>query len=144
MIEDAGGTFLITHLVRQTITTPLTTPTTPVDVPDTTVVQGPVGQPLPTVSGVPTVYHYTTTDANGQTTVIRDTFTPSFPPSTNPPPPTASGTILPYSSWLSIIGTNTIPPSNAALPAWQLPGATLGIAASLAAILTGALITIAI
>jgi hypothetical protein len=68
--------------------------------------QGPVGQPAPTGVQGPTVYTYTTTDANGVTIAVVDTFTPSF--ATGPQTRTLmSGTILGYSSWLGIIGTNT-------------------------------------
>jgi hypothetical protein len=49
-----------------------------------------------------------TTDANGDTVVSTDIFTPTF----SPFPTTVSsftGTILGFSQWTSLIGTNTVP-----------------------------------
>ncbi|KAH9068257.1 hypothetical protein EDB83DRAFT_2377839 [Lactarius deliciosus] len=70
--------------------------------------QGPVGQPgtTPETPGGPTPFVYTTTDANGNYVTVSATFTPTFP-QTIPYTPTASGTILKYSDWLSQIGNNT-------------------------------------
>lgn len=81
--------------------------------------QGPVGQPAPTGVATATVYTYTTTDANGVTTGIVDTFTPTYYQSQQSPTPT-TGTILNYSSWLSMVGTNT-----AASSSQQASGATI-------------------
>jgi hypothetical protein len=71
--------------------------------------QGPVGQPAASNTGQ-TVYFYTTTNALGQTTQLVATFTPTFP-ATKQPSASSSGTILNYSEWLSMIGTNTGTPS---------------------------------
>ena len=71
--------------------------------------QGPVGQPGTTPTGQ-IVYYYTTTNAVGQTTVLQATFTPTFPATRVPSAP-SSGTILQYSQWLSMVGTNTVTPS---------------------------------
>jgi hypothetical protein len=65
-----------------------------------------VGQPAATGVQTPTVYTYTTTNANGVTTAVIDTFTPTFYQSAQSSP-LSTGTILDYSQWLSIIGTNT-------------------------------------
>lgn len=75
---------------------------------------GPVGQPAsaPAVPGGPTPYDYTTTDANGNTVVLQGVFTPTGPQTVLPVQST-TGTILGYSQWLSIIGTNTAPASAA-------------------------------
>ena len=73
----------------------------------TTQNQGPVAQPAATETGQ-TTYVYTTTDADGDTTVIQAIFTPSFIESTVLPSETFTGTVLGYSQWLSIIGTNTV------------------------------------
>ncbi|KAF8558099.1 hypothetical protein OG21DRAFT_1481639 [Imleria badia] len=75
---------------------------------------GPVGQPAsePLTPGGPTPYEYTTTDANGNTVVMQGVFTPTGP-QTALPAPTATGTILGYSQWLSMIGTHTAPASAA-------------------------------
>lgn len=73
-------------------------------------------QPAPTATGAgtPTVYTYTTTDAAGATTAIIDTFTPTYYQSEVSPTPW-TGTILNYSSWLAMIGTNTAPAGAAAV-----------------------------
>jgi len=95
-------------------TTPTTTTTTePVD-------QGPVGQPAPTGAATPTIFTYTTTDANGVTTAVIDTFTPSFIQSAQSPV-LSTGTILDYSQWLSIVGTNTNNAQAAQATSGQLP-----------------------
>ena len=81
-------------------TTPTsTTPTTP-----TTLGQGPVGQPASTTAsaGGPTPFIYTTV-ANGVTEVVTATFTPTNP-TTSLVTPTVTGTILDFSSWMSIYG----------------------------------------
>lgn len=68
----------------------------------------PVQAPAPTGSATPTVYTYTTTNAAGAATAIVDTFTPTYYQSAVSPSPW-TGTIINYSSWLGIIGTNTAP-----------------------------------
>jgi len=66
--------------------------------------QGPVGQPAatPETPGGPTPFTYTTTDANGNYVATTGIFTPSFP-ATTPFTPTGTGTVLPYSVWLSMV-----------------------------------------
>ncbi|KAH9959667.1 hypothetical protein BC827DRAFT_1384663 [Russula dissimulans] len=66
--------------------------------------QGPVGQPAetPENAGGPTPFTYTTTDANGNYVATTGVFTPSFP-ATTPFTPTGTGTVLPYSVWLSMV-----------------------------------------
>ncbi|TDL25644.1 hypothetical protein BD410DRAFT_784684 [Rickenella mellea] len=98
--------------------------------------QGPVGQPPPTVAGGVTTYKYTTTDANGDMTVIHDTFTPSFATTGTPAKPTLSGTIMQYSAFLSMVGNNTVPVSNNAITPLKIPSHVWGIAA---VVLAGAL-----
>jgi len=79
----------------------------------TLVPQGPVGQPAATNPGQ-TIYFYTTTNANGQPTEIMATFTPTYQAATGPPYVAPSnGTVLNYSQWLSMVGTNTGTPSAA-------------------------------
>ncbi|KAI0833773.1 hypothetical protein BC628DRAFT_1345271 [Trametes gibbosa] len=117
----------------QTLQTLTTTTTTPLDGQ-----QGPVGQPAPTVANAgPTIYTYTTTDAGGDTIAVVDTFTPTFVISTTwtgAPP----GTIVPYNSWLSLVGTNTVAAEvNGAIARWALQHRWLGIAASLCAGVAG-------
>ncbi|KAF7967283.1 hypothetical protein HWV62_44651 [Athelia sp. TMB] len=72
----------------------------------------PVQQPAPTGAGTPTIYTYTTTNSAGVTTAVIDTFTPTYYQSEVSPPP-YTGTVLDYSSWLAIIGTNTAPAAQA-------------------------------
>lgn len=71
--------------------------------------QGPVEQ-SPDVPGVagPTSYIYSTTNAAGATITVAAIFTPTFAPTTVVVP-TASGTILQYSDWLTQVGTHTVP-----------------------------------
>ncbi|KAI5998824.1 hypothetical protein EDD15DRAFT_2242061 [Pisolithus albus] len=57
--------------------------------------------------GGPTPYTYTTTNALGQTVALQGIFTPTGP-ATVLPTPTTTGTILDYSSWLAMVGTNTV------------------------------------
>ncbi|KAI0322143.1 hypothetical protein OF83DRAFT_17632 [Amylostereum chailletii] len=71
--------------------------------------QGPVGQPAATSNaevGGPTPFTYTTTDAQGNVIQVEATFTPSFP-QTQQPNPATTGTILAYSDWLGLVGTQT-------------------------------------
>ncbi|KAJ3476138.1 hypothetical protein NLI96_g11370 [Meripilus lineatus] len=112
----------VTSIVQTLAATPTSPPsvvTASIGGPD--VQQGPVGQPAPTLQQAPsTVYTYTTTDANGNTVAIVDTYTPSFP-SSRPPVRITSGSILPYSEWLSLVGTNTVLPAHsAAMVRWSL------------------------
>ncbi|KAJ7346843.1 hypothetical protein DFH08DRAFT_869534 [Mycena albidolilacea] len=61
--------------------------------------QGPVGQPGATgTPGAPTPFTYTTTDANGETTAVIATFTPSFA-TTVIPAQTFQATVLDYSAY---------------------------------------------
>ncbi|KIJ66803.1 hypothetical protein HYDPIDRAFT_85163 [Hydnomerulius pinastri MD-312] len=80
----------------------------------TSVPVGPVGQPAPTPveAGGPTPYTYTTTNADGETVALEGIFTPTGP-ATVLPNPTTTGTVLNYSSWKAMVGTNTVP-ANAA------------------------------
>ncbi|KAG6369398.1 hypothetical protein JVT61DRAFT_6444 [Boletus reticuloceps] len=82
--------------------------------PTTATQVGPVGQPgtTPVAPGGPTPYQYTTTDANGNQVVLQGVFTPTGPQSVLPAA-TTTGTVLPYSQWLSMIGTYTAPASAA-------------------------------
>ncbi|KIK28905.1 hypothetical protein PISMIDRAFT_90197 [Pisolithus microcarpus 441] len=57
--------------------------------------------------GGPTPYTYTTTNALGQTVALEGIFTPTGP-ATVLPTPTTTGSILNYSSWLAMVGTNTV------------------------------------
>ncbi|KAF8224134.1 hypothetical protein L208DRAFT_1410701 [Tricholoma matsutake] len=74
--------------------------------------QGPVGQPAPTViqPGGVTPYVYTTV-VGGVTQVLSDNFTPSSPP-TVLPSVGSSGSIMPYSVYLSIYGPQSTSPAN--------------------------------
>ncbi|KAF9243560.1 hypothetical protein BU15DRAFT_43122 [Melanogaster broomeanus] len=82
-------------------TSPTATSTTPVQV-------GPVGQPASEPpAGGPTPYTYTTTNADGETIEVVGTFTPTGP-ATVLPTPTTTGSILNYSQWQSMVGTNTL------------------------------------
>ncbi|KLO15254.1 hypothetical protein SCHPADRAFT_902536 [Schizopora paradoxa] len=110
------------------------TSTAPATIPN--VQQGPVGVPGPTLPNQPTVYRYTTTDAAGDTLVLTDTFTVSFPPASTPSQ-TLTGSIIPFSVWQSLVGTNTVPVSNAALEKWRIPSTSLYIGGMLAAGLIG-------
>ncbi|TFK40101.1 hypothetical protein BDQ12DRAFT_680351 [Crucibulum laeve] len=95
---EAESSSVTTATTSSTTTSTTSTATTP------TGQQGPVGQPGPTTGtpGGPTPYTYTTV-VDGVTTAIADTFTPTDI-KTTPVTPTASGTILDYSSWLSVYG----------------------------------------
>ncbi|KAI0353794.1 hypothetical protein OH77DRAFT_1552368 [Trametes cingulata] len=122
--------------VTQTLYT-LTTSTTPAaDVPAGQ--QGPVGAPPATTANAgPTVYTYTTTDAGGATIQVVDTFTPTFMTTStwlSAPP----GTILDYSSWRSMVGTNTVAPAiSAASARWSLQPRWAVIATTLCAGMVG-------
>ncbi|KAI0249816.1 hypothetical protein BJV78DRAFT_1283636 [Lactifluus subvellereus] len=90
--------------------------------------QGPVGQPgaTPENPGGPTPYVYTTTNANGNYIPVSATFTPSFR-STTPYTPTGSGTVLQYSAWLSMVGSNTGAANNPVASAATNPASRLGV-----------------
>ena len=106
--------------------------------------QGPVGQPAATTDdGGATPFTYTTTDAEGNTIQVVATFTPTFP-ATTPFTPSHTGTILAYTDWLKVAGTQTRAFSgsgatvNAALSIGQRAGAmAMTIAAG---VLSGALL----
>ncbi|KAL5526315.1 hypothetical protein ACEPAF_8038 [Sanghuangporus sanghuang] len=72
----------------------------------TTQNQGPVGQPATTTETSVTTYQYTTTDAAGNTQVLQDVYTPTSHVTTVSAL-TFAGTIVDYSSWVGLIGTNT-------------------------------------
>ncbi|EIN04937.1 hypothetical protein PUNSTDRAFT_122627 [Punctularia strigosozonata HHB-11173 SS5] len=104
---DAAGDTVTEQILTTLTTTTTTALTTTTPTTTTTPPQGPVGEPTPTQAGV-TVYIYTTTDANGDTVVSSDTFTATF----SSFPTTVSsftGTVLGYSDWTSMVGTNTVP-----------------------------------
>ncbi|KAI0364310.1 hypothetical protein BV20DRAFT_974575 [Pilatotrama ljubarskyi] len=114
----------------QTLTT--TTPAVPAGQ------QGPVGAPPATTANAePTIYTYTTTDAGGDTIQVVDTFTPTFTTTStwlSAPP----GTILDYSSWRSMVGTNTVAPAiSGASARWSLEPRWAAIATSLCAGMMG-------
>ncbi|KAF7773317.1 hypothetical protein Agabi119p4_5484 [Agaricus bisporus var. burnettii] len=83
-------------LAAATTTTPTTTPTPPG--------QGPVDEPAATTGTPfgPTPFTYTT-EIDGVTTAVLDTFSPTDI-ATTPFTPTASGTVWEYSDWLSSFG----------------------------------------
>ncbi|KAF8149813.1 hypothetical protein B0H34DRAFT_731266 [Crassisporium funariophilum] len=97
-----------TTQVIQTISTPPSTAATTSDD------KGPVAQPPATTGtpGGPTPYTYTTV-INGVTNVLTDVFTPTSP-ATVTVTAGASGTVLDYSSWLSIYGPTHTPKTGAA------------------------------
>ncbi|KAI0951611.1 hypothetical protein AcW1_008614 [Taiwanofungus camphoratus] len=115
-----------------TTTSPTTTATT-----TTPLQQGPVGQPPATTAGGGTgttiAFQYTTTNAAGATVVEQATFIPTFAPTTEPVP-ASSGTILDYSEWLGMVGTNTVAASSGVSPRWTPERKWFGMAI---AILTG-------
>lgn len=105
--------------------------------------QGPVGAPAPIDGPASTyIYTYTTTDAAGtfslcpnistvlihlpagDFTAIVDTYTPTAP-TTAPFTPTGTGTILNYSAYLSMIGTNTVAPDFSASSRITVPRSLL-------------------
>lgn len=93
--------------------------------------QGPVGQPGTTADG-PTIFSYTTTDAAGGVEVVTATFTPTYQPP-NPVTPTMTGTVLSYSDWLSIIGTNTVAATSSGIARWSPSSAAISFSASMGA-----------
>jgi len=92
-----------------------------------TIQQGPVGQPAAEApAGGPTPYTYTTVNADGETVVLQGIFTPTGP-ATVLPNPTTTGVILNYSSWLKMVGTNTVPASAATRVSFHVSGGWYGI-----------------
>lgn len=73
------------------------------------------------------------------TTAIIDTFTPTFF-TAQQSPATISGTVLDYSQWLSMIGTNTVPAAQATGgQITLLPSALYGVlGAAVSCVLSGA------
>ncbi|EPQ54145.1 hypothetical protein GLOTRDRAFT_139526 [Gloeophyllum trabeum ATCC 11539] len=114
--QDAEGllttetleTLPLTNTRTRTTATTDTTTTTPTLATTTTTTPVPqvVGQPGPSPATGAIPYQYTTVVA-GATQVIQDTYTPTFPVIT-PVIPTSTGTVLDYSQWLSMVGTNTV------------------------------------
>ncbi|KAH8112665.1 hypothetical protein DFH11DRAFT_1545630 [Phellopilus nigrolimitatus] len=82
-----------------------------------------------------TTFQYTTTDAEGDTTVIQATFTPSFNTIVVSPSQTFTGTVLGYSQWLSLVGTNTVAADSASSggPKLHHVSRTLSVGAALLA-----------
>ena len=70
-------------------------------------------QAPPVLSHILLAYSYATTNQLGQVITVTDVFTPSFSKA-NTPPTLSTGSILQYTDWLSIVGTNTVPPKQAA------------------------------
>lgn len=58
-------------------------------------------------------YAYVTTNQQGQVMTVTDVFTPSFPKA-DTPPTLSTGSVLQYTDWLTMVGTNTVPPKQAA------------------------------
>jgi len=98
------------------------------------------------------------------TTLILETISPAAPPrstsintapigqvqttlpgqTTNPYTALATGTVLGYSDWLTMVGTNTVPASSAGMPRWKLDRVWYGVLSSLAAgVLGGAWVVLA-
>lgn len=98
----ATSTSLTTSPASAATQTTSSTTTKATTTPDSQ--QGPVGQPAetPETPGGPTPFTYTTTDANGNYVATTGVFIPSFA-ATTPFTPTVTGTILPYSVWLSMV-----------------------------------------
>lgn len=122
------------HSVVHSQTVIATTTQAQVTVPTTDAGQvGPIGQPQSTLPGQSeTPFTYTTTNAEGLTVAVVATFTPSFP-ATVPRTGLATGTILSYSQWLSMVGTNTVAAdsSSAGAKRWSVSGKWVGIIAGL-------------
>ncbi|KIP10980.1 hypothetical protein PHLGIDRAFT_125118 [Phlebiopsis gigantea 11061_1 CR5-6] len=135
-----------------TSSTPLTSTTTPatatpvVVTPATTPDQvGPVGAPPTTTGDGPTVYTYTTTNPNGATIAVIDTFTPVYAPST-PFTPATTGTIWDFSSYVAAAGTNTATSNlvSGSLLRMKMSGTLAGLSAGfVVGILTGAWVAFA-
>ncbi|KAL5634837.1 hypothetical protein ACGC1H_002759 [Rhizoctonia solani] len=96
-----------------------------------------VGQPEPTTGEAgPTIYTYTTVDANGNTQTGIDTYTPTYDV-TSVAHSVPAGTIIPYSQYTSMYaggstGSNQI---NGAGRQWAGAGVLMGVAAGLALVL---------
>ncbi|OCH94906.1 hypothetical protein OBBRIDRAFT_788909 [Obba rivulosa] len=138
-----------TTQILETLTTPALATTPPTTIAPTTapavqqVQQGPVGAP-PATPAVqePTSYIYTTTDANGNTIALTATFTPTSPAMLTHS--TISGSIMAYSQWLGLVGTNTVVPSSNGATPFALERRWLGMAAgTLAGALGGAWLLLA-
>ncbi|KAL4066798.1 hypothetical protein V8B97DRAFT_1948992 [Scleroderma yunnanense] len=113
----AAVTSILSTLQPSTTSNPLLTAKTSTST--TTTSTSPLGggvneqpQSEPLTPGGPTPYSYTTTNAAGNPIVVQGIFTPTAP-ATVLPSPTTTGTIINYSSWLGMVGTNTVP-ANAA------------------------------
>jgi hypothetical protein len=65
-----------------------------------------------------TSYEYTTVDQFGATTIIHDTFTPTYNVLPSPSPP-GVGTVLPLNQWTALIGTNTVGSPTSAATSWH-------------------------
>jgi len=108
---------------------------------------GPVQSPGSAPTGITAItYTYTTTDADGDNTAIVAVFTPTQP-ATQPPPTLPSGTVWDYSSWLSLVGTNTaqanVINSTSGAMTWRLGGHAVAAGATVfAGALAGALVVL--
>ena len=87
-------------------------------------------------AGLPTPFTYTTTDANGNYVQRVGTFVPTGP-ATVLPNPTTTGVILQYSSWLAMVGTNTLPATGGAPPTWNPSRGWYGAGLSVVAAFAG-------
>jgi len=146
LLNNAGYTIVVvitTNTLAQTVGTTTIATLTSTPVQQTTTNPGPVGVPAAAGGGGgDTPYTYTTTNAQGLTTAVAAIFTPSF--STAPyTSPTSSGTVMDYSAWLSLIGTNTVAATSAAGERWHFDNRLWGVAAALSAgVLGGAWVTL--
>ncbi|CUA78555.1 hypothetical protein RSOLAG22IIIB_13219 [Rhizoctonia solani] len=96
-----------------------------------------VGQPEPTTGEAgPTIYTYTTVDANGNTQTGVDTYTPTYDV-TSVAYSAPAGTIIPYSDYTSVYGGSTagVNQLNGASRQWAGAGGLIGVAAGLALVL---------
>ena len=167
VLETLTGDDLTSSSTATTPLTPTTTSTTAtqqiVTTPATTPDQvGPVGAPPTTTGDGPTVYTYTTTDANGgqtrslfthitniivpgATIGVVDTFTPVYAPST-PFTAATTGTIWDYSSYVAAVGTNTAASDlvSGSLTNMKMSGTAAGLSAGfVVGMLTGAWVAFA-
>ncbi|EUC54656.1 hypothetical protein RSOL_064060 [Rhizoctonia solani AG-3 Rhs1AP] len=124
-------------------TAPLTTATPTTQAAATTANAAPtttprvVGQPEPTTGEAgPTIYTYTTVDANGNTQTGIDTYTPTYDV-TSVVHSVPAGTVIPYSQYTSMYGGNLTGSNqiNGAGRQWAGAGALMGVAAGLALVL---------
>ena len=108
-------------IIRQTIEADEDETTTTTSTSTTSTQQNPIqGQPVTATGTGLTTFEYTTTDAAGNTEVLEGTFTPTFDTVIVTPSLTFSATVLDYSQWLSIVGTNTVAAANIASSAERL------------------------